>query len=48
MTAISVIDSWGMHSDESNKPDSILSFNAVGVCSPVIIMLQRGKQQLQD
>ena len=39
--AISVIDNWGMHSDENNKLGAILSSNTVCVGSPVIIMLQK-------
>ena len=40
----SVIDSWGIHSDENINSGIILSFNAVCAGSPVIIMLQKGKQ----
>ena len=36
-----VFDSWGARSDENINSDAILSFDAVCVGSPVIIMLQK-------
>ena len=39
-----VFDSWGACSDENINSGAILSFDAVCVGLPVIIMLQKSKQ----
>ena len=41
----SVIDSWGIHSDENINSGTVLSYDAVCTGSPVIIMLQKSKQK---
>ena len=42
----SVIDSWGVSSDENVNSGVILSFDVVCVGSPVIIMLQKVNKQV--
>ena len=48
LTKHNEIDSWGAHSDENNKPGTILSSNAVYAGSPVKATLQKVNKQVKS